>query len=116
VLAYLPRALSMALLGANYFSGLGCEFGADKVNSDFNDLRATSSSPRSWLNFFTWDKNSSSDYEQVEDRFTSAKTAADDMAGRAQLTQHSVSLDIVMPENFMEKLPMSLTLSMKWIG
>jgi hypothetical protein len=103
----------MALLGANYFSSLGSEFGADRVNNDFNDPGATSASPSSWLDFFTWEKNSFSDHVQVEARPSSRRTALDDTAGRARLTQLSVSLDIGMPVTVMEDLPRPLTLSMK---
>ena len=103
----------MALLGANYFSGLGCEFGGDKSKGDFNNLRSTSASPGGWLDFFTWDKNGFSDYEQVEDRFGSTETVPDDMAGRARLTQLSVSLDIGMLATVIEDSPRPLTLSMK---
>jgi hypothetical protein len=90
---------AMALLGANYFSGLGCEFGVDKVNSNFNGPSATSTSPGGWFGFFALDKDSFNDYEQVEGRFMSTRQPLDDRVGTVRPTQLSVSLD-----NFMSKL------------
>jgi hypothetical protein len=105
----------MALLGPNGFSSLGCEFGADKSNNDFNDPRTTSTSPGSWLDFLTLDKNSFNDYEQLKDKLDSTRTALDDTARHIRLTQRSVSLDIVTSTSVMEGSARVLTLPISYI-
>lgn len=90
---------AMALLGANYFSGLGCEFGVDKANSNCNEPSATSTFQGGWFDFFALNKDSFNDYEQVEGRFISTRQPLDDSVGTVHPTQLSVSLD-----NSMSKL------------
>jgi hypothetical protein len=105
----------MAVLGANYFSGLGCEFGADKGNNDFNDLRPSSSSPRSWLSFFALDKNSFNDYEQLKDKLDSTRPALDDTTRHVRPTLLSVSFGIVTLVSVMECPTRALTTSFSYI-
>jgi hypothetical protein len=86
----------MALLEANYFRVLGCEFEADKANCDFNEHSKTSTPPGSWLDFFAVDKDSFNDYGQVEDSLVSTTTSLDKNAGIIHVSQLLVSLDVVM--------------------
>lgn len=93
----------MAFLEENCFGSIGCEFGADKGNNDFNDSRPTSFSQRSWLDF---NKN-----EQPKDKFDSTRTPLDDTVRQVHVTQLSVSLDIAVSALVMECLPRTLTTS-----
>lgn len=71
--------IGIVLMGTKYSGSIGCEVGREKDNHGLNVPGVPLTSSGGCVEFFASGKNSSSDYEQLDDMFDSTRIAVYDI-------------------------------------